>query len=89
MGRRKRGPISKRIRHLCYDLNSGNIEEITFKDEIRAIIDEHGETGYVLQGIGMAIHKWCGGDERVWRLVDEVDVRIRTLFENWIDKMMQ
>lgn len=88
MGRRKRGPISKKIRHLCYDLKNGSINDSTFKDEIQAIINEYGERGYILQGIGMAIQKWCKGNKRVWRLADEVDVRIRRLFENWVEKMM-
>ena len=86
MGRRKRGPISKKIKHLCYNLNSNKIDDNIFKKEIQAIIDEYGKTGYVLQGIGMAVQKWCEGDERVWKLLDEVDVRIKTLFENWFKK---
>ncbi len=42
------------MKHLCYDLTNGKIGESMFKEEIRTIIDEYGETGYVLQGIGMA-----------------------------------
>ncbi len=83
MRRRKRGPISKKIKYLCYDLSSGMINESDFKEGIQNIIDDNGETGYILKGIGMAVQKWCKGNERVWRLVDEVDVRIRIQFENW------
>jgi hypothetical protein len=86
MGRRKRGPISKKIKRLWNDLRNGKIDESTFKEEIRAIIKKYGKTGYVFQGIGMAIQKWCGSDERVWRLVDEVDITIRKQLENWRKK---
>jgi hypothetical protein len=47
MGRRKRGPISKKIKRLWNDLRNGKIDESTFKEEIRAIIKEYGKTGYV------------------------------------------
>jgi len=70
------------------EVKNGKINESTFKEEIQTIIDEYGETGYVLQGIGMAIQKWCEDDERVWILIDEVDVKIRKQFENWVEKMM-
>ena len=48
---RKRGPISKKIRNLCYDLKNGIINDSTFKDEIKAIINEYGEKGTYFKGL--------------------------------------
>jgi len=92
MARRRRGPISKAIKRLCSDLFHNRIDERQFKAELRAIIQTHGATGYVLQGIGMALDKWSQGfgdafKEKVWGLADEVDPRIRDLFEKWKQRM--
>jgi len=88
MGNRKRGPISKEIKCLCYELSNNKINENNFKEGIQKIINDYGETGYILQGIGMAVQKWCGDNKQIWKLIDEVDIRIRKQFENWLKKMM-
>lgn len=104
MSRRKRGPISKEVRNLCYRLFQGRITDNDFKKRIQDIIDKYGQSGYILQGIGLAIQKWGVNEnghkkwsinedeykkEKVWQLADEVDVRIRKLFENWVRKMSE
>ena len=86
MARRRRGPISKAIKRLCSDLFHNRIDERQFKAELRAIIQTHGATGYVLQGIGMALDRWSQGfgnafKEGVWELANEVDSKIYDLFE--------
>lgn len=87
MGKRKIGPVSKKIKDLCHGLSGGQISKNDFKKGIQGIIDEYGESGYILQGIGIAIQKWYKGNEQVWRLVDETDSRIRKQFENYVEKM--
>jgi len=94
MGRRKRGPISKKVRDLCRGLFQGRITDSDFKKGIQDIIAQYGQSGYILQGIGMAIQKWSIDEdecksEKAWKLADEVDVRIRELFENWVRKMSE
>ena len=94
MSGRRKGPISKKVKHLCYGLFGGRITERDFQNSVREIIDEYGDTGYILQGIGMAIQKWSlaegnSNKQKVWRLADGVDIRIRELFENWAEKMME
>ena len=89
MVRRKRGPISKRIKILCYRLLKDEISGDEFKEEIREILDKYGRTGYILQGIGLATSKWMEDRtnyerERVWKLLNEVDDRIKKLYEAWI-----
>ena len=87
MGRR-RGPVSRRVRRLCHNYLAGRISDEEFKNGIKEIIEEYGCTGYVLQGIGLSIDKWLRGrnkkeKEMVWGLVDEVNAKIRELFEKW------
>lgn len=95
MARRKRGPISKRVRELCCYWRDGRITDKGFKEGIQGLIIHHGETGYVLQGIGMAIEKWSTkylpprDKQKVWKLTNEADRRIRELLENWVDKMSE
>ena len=91
MGRR-RGPVSRRVRRLCHSYLAGRISDEEFKNGIREIIEDYGRTGYVLQGIGLSIGRWLQGRnererEMVWRLADEVDMKIRELFERWRDRM--
>jgi len=71
---------------------AGRISDEEFKNGIREIIEDYGRTGYVLQGIGLSIGRWLQGRnererEMVWRLADEVDMKIRELFERWRDRM--
>jgi len=92
MAKRKRGPISKRIRILCRRLLRCEISDDAFKEEIKEILDKYGSSGYVLQGIGLATAKWIEGEddykkERVWRLLSEVDIRIKELYERWKEIM--
>ncbi len=87
MSRRKRGPISKEVRNLCRGLFQGRITDNDFKGGIQNIIDEYGQARYILQGIGLAIQKWSINEdahkrEKVWELANDVNVRIRELFEN-------
>jgi hypothetical protein len=88
IGRRKRGPISKKVKVLCQSLFEGKLGEKEFTQGIQEIINEYGNTGYILQGIGMALQKWSSNKnhskrELVWKLADRVDVRIRNLYERW------
>lgn len=96
VARRKRGPISKKVRNLCYDLRDGRIMDEDFQEGIRNIIIRHGETYRVLQNIGMVPHGLKiqeylseADKTRIWRLLDEVDYRIREAFEIWKKKMSE
>ena len=91
MSKKKRGPISKKVETLCYGLSSGRINDDTFKQGLKDILDEYGKTGYILQGIGMVIGKWLVQEpipkDRVWSLANQVDMRIQDLFDKWVDGM--
>lgn len=95
MGKRKRGPISKKVRELCCNWSDGRITDGDFTEGVRSLIIRHGETGYIFQGIGMAIEKWSTkylsseDKKQVWKLADEVDSRIRELFKNWVRIMSE
>lgn len=91
-----RGPISKKVRNLCYDLRDGRITDEDFKEGIRNIIICYGETWRVFQNIGMVPHglkiqKYLSEADkrRIWRLLDETDYRIREAFEIWKKKMSE
>ena len=58
MSGRRRGPISKEIKSLCYKLHGGSITDGDFKERIRAIIDRYQPTGYIIMDIVVAAHKW-------------------------------
>jgi hypothetical protein len=91
MSKRRRGPISKRVETLCYGLSSDRINDDTFKQGLKYILDEYGKTGYILQGIGMVVGKWLVQEpkfkDRVWGLANQVDMRIQDLFNKWVEVM--
>ncbi len=91
MSKKKRGPISKKVENLCYELSSGRINDDTFKQGLKDILDEYGKMGYILQGIGMVIGKWLVQEpkfkDKVWSLANQVDTKIRDLFDKWVDEM--
>ena len=95
MAKRKRGPISKKIRDLCYSLSSGRISEDQFKAGVIDIIQQYGYLGHACyQGIALAIAKWCSDlsqEEKrdLWSLLYDVDPRIRKTFEHWVNSMMR
>lgn len=95
MGKRKRGPISKKVRELCCNWRDGRITDGDFKEGVQGLIIRYRETGYVLQDIGMAIEKWSTkylspkDKKQVWKLADEVNSRIRELFKNWVGIMSE
>jgi len=94
MAKRKRGPISKRIRIICRRFRENKISDEEFKEEIRRILFEYGPTGYILQDIGLAVSKWTQNwddheIEEIWNLLDEVDEKIKEKYETWIKKMMK
>ena len=91
MSRKKKGPITKKVRNLCYDFYNNRITDNDFKDGILKIIEEYGRSGYILQGIGLAIMKWSTNKDelqkkKVWELVNDVDTRIIELLDNWAKK---
>ena len=94
MSKRKRGDIAKEIRTQCSGLYNGKITDAQFKERIKELLLEYGGTGFILQGIGLALHRISavyGSDfeQRVWRLADQVDSRIRSLYDNWWQKMQR
>ena len=95
MGKRKRGPISKKVKELCCNWRDGRITDGDFKEGVQGLIIRHGKTGYVLQGIGMAVEKWSTkylspeGKKQVWKFADEVNSRIRMLFDKWLEIMSE
>ena len=80
--RKTRYPIS-------LTLSNGIINDSTFKHKIKPIINEYGERDYITSRDWYGYSEMVQGNKRVWRLADEVDVRIRRLFENWVGKMMR
>jgi len=91
MGKKRKGPISREVENLCYGLSSVRITDDTFKQGLRDILNEYGQTGYILQGIGMVIGKWLVQEpqfkDKVWSLANQVDTRIQDLFDKWVDGM--
>lgn len=82
MARKSYGPISKSVKKLCVQFCLLNGSEVELKDGLRKIV--HTEASF--SAIGTALQKWalelCGDNiERVWKLADEVDVRIRKGWE--------
>lgn len=84
MAKRRRGPVSREVKIALSEFVYGRISDSEFQNRIQNILNNHGN-----RGIGSALQKWMvylGLDERerdrVWRLVDEVDPRIRAQFES-------
>lgn len=80
--RRKTGPISKAVKQLCVKLCLMNSSEAEFKDGLRKLV--HTDASF--PAIGTSLQKWtlelCKDDpQRVWKLANEVDVRIRQGWE--------
>ncbi len=94
MSKRKRGDIAKEVRNLCSGLYSGKITDAQFEEGAKELLLEHGGTGFILQGIGLALHRVSSAygsdfEQRVWGLADQVDNRIRGLYDNWWQKMQR
>lgn len=83
MARKGYGPISRAIKKLCVQLCLMNGSEAEFKDGLRKLV--HTDASF--HAIGTSLQKWAvelckddinkDGIDRVWRLADEVDTRIR------------
>ena len=78
MTRKSYGPISKAVKKLCVQLCLMNGSEAEFKDGLRKLVHTDGS----FHAIGTSLQKWalefCKDDiDRVWRLADQVDTRIR------------
>ena len=86
MSRGKIGPISKKIRDLCYGLSSKKINEEDFKKGIKGIIDKYGNMFYQ---ISASMRKWCKDNENAWKLANEVDDRIEKAFEKYKEKFIR
>ena len=90
--REKGGPISKAVRNLCSATLLNPIDKSKFKDALKEIVNEYKIAlgNRVFQSIGMVIQKWAVeylGDkikiEETWRLVDEVEPKIRQAYEKY------
>jgi len=86
MTKRKRGPISKVVKELCVNLCLMNGSDADFKDGLRKLVLTDASS----HAIGASLQKWvvefCKDDaerERVWRLADQVDIRIRKAWEKY------
>lgn len=84
MARKKYGPISKVVKELCIQLCLMNGSEAEFKDGLRKLI--HTDASF--HAIGTSLQKWtvelCKDDpERVWKLADQVDIRIRKAWQKY------
>ncbi len=92
--RRKRGPIAKYIKSLCISLCLSKCSEIEFTEAIKTLIQERIDLGEVLlQDIALALRRsaleYCEDDvERIWKLADGADVRIRRAWENYRGKFL-
>lgn len=92
MSKRTRGDISKKVRSSCTGLFNNKITDTQFKEGLKEILLEYGSTGYILQGIGLALHRVSSVyssecEQRVWSLADQVDTRIRDLYDKRVDEM--
>jgi len=92
MSKRKRGNIAKQVRNLCSGLFNNKITDTQFKEGIKETLVEHGGTGFILQGIGLALHRAAlvyGSEfeKRAWSLIEQVDTRFRDLYDKWTEKM--
>lgn len=86
MVKKKSGPISKVVKELCVKLCLMNGSEAEFKDGLRKL----AHTDASFHAIGTSLQKWavelCKDDiDRVWRLADQVDVRIRKAWQKHRD----
>ena len=84
MAVKRSGPIAKTIENLCVGLCSGNIAETGFNEGIKEIVQK----GVSLMSIGMALQRsateYCKGSiDYIWRLVDEVEPKIRKDWERY------
>jgi len=86
--RKNYGPISKAVKELCIRLCLMNGSEAEFKDGLRKLV--HTDASF--HAIGTSLQKWavelCKDEveiERVWRLADQVDVRIRKAWQKHRD----
>ena len=84
--RKTRGPISKTVKELCVRLCLMNGSETEFKQGIKQLVEANPH----YQAIGTSLQKWaleyCKDDvERLWELVDQVDIRIRKAWEKYRD----
>ena len=83
--RKKRGPISKTVRNLCLGTLLEPVNKPEFKKGLRKIVDEYQP---YLRQIGMVIQVWIVEyrhdiRDEIWRLVDDVEPRIRQQYEKW------
>jgi len=83
--RKRRGQLAKTVRNLCSGTLLEPVNKPEFKKGLRKIIDEYPSS---LVNIGRAIQSWAVEYlrdkikiEETWRLVDEVEPRIRQKFE--------
>ena len=84
--KRRRGPISKTVKKLCVQLCLMNGSDTEFKEGLRKLV--HTDASF--HAIGTSLQKWalefCKDDiDRVWKLADEVDVRIRKAWQKHRD----
>jgi len=84
--RRKPGPVSKPVKELCIKLCLMNGSEAEFKDGLRKLV--HTDASF--HAIGTSLQKWAlelckDNTERVWKLADQVDIRIRRAWEKHRD----
>lgn len=82
MARKNYGPISKAVKNLCAQLCLNRGAEAEFKEGLRKIVN----TGVSFYAIGSSLQKWskelCVDKiDLLWKLVDEVDTRIRKDWE--------
>ena len=83
--KKSRGPISKAIRNLCSSTLLDHINEPKFRDGLIESVDEYQT---YLRQIGMVIQTWIieytpDRKDEIWRLVDEVEPKIRQQYEKW------
>ena len=93
--RKKRGPLSKTVKELCFELLHENAAETDFKQGLSDLIHDYSKLGKVcFQDIGMALQKWAteyspDRVQEVWQLADEVDQRIRKGWAHWRNSMFR
>jgi len=84
-----RGPLSKAIRNLCYELDQGAITRGQFQAGLGDLINQYRYLGTIVyQDIGLALDYWIRERHKdrtteYWQLADLTDERIRGAVQRW------
>lgn len=91
-----KGKLSTQIKQICKKYDYESIGKKEFKSELRDIIQEHQDQTQLYQNIGMAVQGYLFPEQdfkleipknKIWKMVDEVEPKIRENYLNWAEEM--